>query len=350
MTLRELLRGGGSSWPSGRGRSGLPGWAKPLFASSLKPALVDGDEVLVWAIQDDASTAVISDQFKADAADYHQRYAASDHFERLFRQGLQATGISIPDRPRILDLGSGSGVNSIVPCMRLFSGARFIATDLSGELLAMLAAYLREMGKADEVVCVQMDAMSNHVTPGVFDLVTGASILHHLERPQEGLAAAARALKPGGRAIFFEPFDGWGIMRLAFERILSEAELRGEPLDPAVEQALRNSVIDTAARTNPDPQGELFRFLDDKWLFSRETMVAMAKEAGFAEARVVANNSHPDLYERIGGIQLRLATGRSDLSLPDWAIDILRAFDDALPPPVKRAAMLEGTVVMTKRR
>lgn len=348
MSLRQLLRGGRSA--SARAHGGLPAWAQPLFASALRPARVDGDEVLVWAIQDDASTAVISDQFKANAGDYHQRYAASDHFENLFRQGLAETGVRIAERPLILDLGSGSGVNSIVPCMRLFPGARSIATDLSGELLAMLAAYLQDAGKADEAVCVQMDAMSNHVTAGVFDLVTGASILHHLERPRDGLAAAARALKPGGHAIFFEPFDGWGIIRLAFERILAEAGLRGESLDPDVERTLRSSVIDTTARTNPDPGSDVFRALDDKWLFSRERMTAMAMEAGFAEARIVPHNCGPNLYQLIGPIQLRLATGRSDLALPAWAMAILKSFDEALPPPVKRAAMLEGTVVLTKGR
>ena len=347
MALRLML--GRQRTPRG-GSAGLPSWAPPLFVSALRPARIDGDDVLVWAIQDDASTAVISDQFKANAGDYHRRYAASDHFERLFRQGLAETGVDVVERPRVLDLGSGSGVNSIVPCRRLFPGARCVATDLSGELLAMLAAYLREEGQAGEVVCVQMDAMSSHVTPGAFDLVTGASILHHLERPQEGLAAAARALRPGGHAIFFEPFDGWGIMRLAFERILAEAELRREPLDPAVEQALRNSVRDTAARTSPDPADALFRALDDKWLFSREGMTAMVRDAGFGEIRIVPHNAGPNLYQRLGPIQLRLATGRSDLSLPDWAMGVLAAFDEALPPAFKRAALLEGTLVLTRPR
>lgn len=170
----------------------LPAWAQPLFVSALAPCVADGADVLVWKIQDDASTAVISDQFKANAGDYHQRYAASDHFEKLFNQGLEKTGVTVAERPLILDLGSGSGVNSIVPCMRLFPGARSIATDLSGELLSMLGAYLRETGAVEQAVCVQMDAMSDHVAPGAFDLVTGAAILHHLERPKAGLAAAAR--------------------------------------------------------------------------------------------------------------------------------------------------------------
>jgi len=326
----------------------LPGWAQPVLVSELKPCVTDGGEALVWAIRDDASTAVISDQFKANAGDYHQRYAASDHFEKLFRNGLGATGIEVAERPLILDLGSGSGVNSIVPCMRLFPGARSIATDLSAELLSMLAAYLRASGEAEQAVCVQMDAMSNHVAEAAFDLVTGAAILHHLERPQDGLAAAARALKPGGHAIFFEPFDGYGIMRLAYERILAEGRLRGERLDPLVERVLGNMVIDTAARTDPDPTTPAFKALDDKWLFSRERIDAMAREAGFGEVRFVPHNDGPNLYQLIAPIQLRLATGRSDLSLPDWAMDILKSFDAALPPAFKRAAMLEGTIVLTK--
>ncbi|CAN7231335.1 class I SAM-dependent methyltransferase [Phenylobacterium sp. LjRoot219] len=326
----------------------LPAWAQPLFVSALAPCVADGADVLVWKIQDDASTAVISDQFKANAGDYHQRYAASDHFEKLFNQGLEKTGVTVAERPLILDLGSGSGVNSIVPCMRLFPGARSIATDLSGELLSMLGAYLRETGAVEQAVCVQMDAMSDHVAPGAFDLVTGAAILHHLERPKAGLAAAARALKPGGHAIFFEPFDGYGIMRLAYERILSEARLRGDPLDPLVERVLGNMVIDTAARTDPDPTTAAFKALDDKWLFSRERITAMAQDVGFTEIRIVPNNDGANLYQLIAPIQLRLATGRIDLPLPDWAMDILKSFDAALPPSFKRMAMLEGTLVLTK--
>lgn len=328
----------------------LPAWAGPLFAARLRPAVREDEAVLVWAIEDDASTAVISDQFRANAGDYHQRYAASDHFEKLFRSGLQATGVRVADRPLILDLGSGSGVNSIVPCMRLFPGARSVATDLSAELLSMLAAYLRETGAAGQAVCVQMDAMSSHVAAGAFDLVTGAAILHHLERPQDGLRAAARALKPGGHALFFEPFDGWGIVRLAYERILSEASLRQEALDPVVERTLRNMVIDTAARTDPDPGSPAFRALDDKWLFSRERVTALAQAAGFAEVRIVPHNDEADLYQLIAPIQLRLATGRSDLQLPAWAIEVLKGFDQALPPAFKRTSMLEGTIVLTKGR
>jgi SAM-dependent methyltransferase len=340
--LKDLLRRGRPAAPA-------PEWARPLFAAELSAHLRRKDgEVLVWTIEDTASKAAITDQFKANAEEYHRRYAASDHFERLFRNGLEATGIEVAEAPLILDLGSGSGVNSIVPCRRLFPGARMVATDLSAELLAMLAGYALDNAAADAVVCVKMDAMSERVAPGAFDLVTGASILHHLEDPEQGLNAAGRALKPGGHAIFFEPFNGWAIMRLAFERILAEAELRGDPLDPAADAVLRATIRDVAERSDPDTTTAWFPNLDDKWLFSRSGVSASAKAAGFDTVRFVPHAGHPTLYRDMTAVQLRLGSGRADLSLPDWANAIVDSFDAALTRDAKRELMMEGTIVLTK--
>ena len=345
-SLMNLLRRKGAP-PRSPGQA--PSWAQPLFGAELAPHLQnDAGEVLVWTVEDRASTAAITDQFKANAEEYHRRYAASDHFEKLFRQGLEASGIKVAERPLILDVGSGSGVNSIVPCRRLFPGARMVATDLSAELLAMLAGYVLAEGAVDAVVCVKMDAMSETVSPAAFDLVTGASILHHLDSPERGVAAAGRALKPGGHAIFFEPFNGWAVVRLAFERILAEAALRGEALDPPVEAALTGLVRDVAARSDPDTSDPAFHALDDKWLFSRTRVQAMARAAGFETVRFVPHNTHKTLYRDIAAVHLRLASGRSDLALPDWAMTILDGFDAAITAHAKQEQMLEATIVLTK--
>lgn len=342
----EARRDGGEPEPRA---PGLPAWAAALLASELAPRRrTPAGEVLVWGIEDDRSRAGVSDQFKLHAEDYHQRYSASDHFEALFRQALLATGIQPSAEPLLLDLGSGSGVNSIVPCRRLFPGMRAVATDLSAELLEILARFMRAEGAADDVICVVMDAMSTHVARGSFDLVTGASILHHLKRPQEGIEAAARALRPGGHAIFFEPFNGWSILRLAYERILSDAELRNDPLDPLVAASLRDVVRDIAVRSNPDPRSDTFAALDDKWLFSRSLIEAAARQAGFGDVRFVPHNDHGALYRDLTTVQLRLATGRSDVVLPDWAVKVLDSFDAALTLQAKRELMVEGTIVLTK--
>ena len=325
-----------------------PNWASRLFETPLAPVILDERGVLVWTAAGDKSTAAISEQFRSDAGTYHRKYAATTHFLALFEQAFAATEISIPDHPRILDFGSGSGANSILPCQKLFPEAQFIATDLSPELLAMLAHQLRCNDSQKDVLCVVMDAMSNHVAKAAFDLVTGTAILHHLDRPLDGLRAASEALKPGGHAIFFEPFNGWAIMRLAYERILAEAELRKEALDVVVTDVMRAMITDIAMRSLPQPDPVKLAILDDKWLFSRTRMEKMARSAGFASVQFVPHNDHPTLYRDAALVHLRLATGDDNPKLPEWVDAILANFDDALTLQAKRELMLEGTVVLSK--
>jgi SAM-dependent methyltransferase len=326
-----------------------PPWAAGVFGRRLVPLAQGPDPAAtVWGLEDDRIAGRISEQFTANAGEYHARYAAAAHFQSLFEQTIGKLGLTIPEAPLIFDMGSGSGTNSIVPCFNLFPGARQVASDLSGDLLVMLADYAALTGLSDRVVCVVMDAMGMNVLPERFDLVTGASILHHLVSPVKGLQAAVRALKPGGQAIFFEPFDGYGLMRLAYERILAEADLRHDPLDPAAEKVLRAMIGDIAARSAPDPRAPGFADLDDKWLFSRELFEGMAKNAGFASVRFLSHNNHDSLYRDVAAVQLRLGSGLDTLTLPDWANAILDSFDAAFPKLSKNSLMLEGSVVLTK--
>src|SRR5688572_19433477 len=162
-----------------------PAWAPPLFQLDLEPAAPG-----VWGLQGAASTARISSQFTSQADSYHARYSASAHFEGLVAAAIAASGVQVAEAPLVLDLGSGSGVNSVLPSFNLFPGARQVATDLSVELLAVLARQAQASGLADRVICVVMDAMQLRVRNRRFDLVTGASVLHHLERPSQAIEGA----------------------------------------------------------------------------------------------------------------------------------------------------------------
>jgi SAM-dependent methyltransferase len=191
-----------------------------------------------------------------------------------------------------------------------------------------------------------MDAMSAHSAAGAFDLVTGAAILHHLDHPGLGLRAASRALKPGGTALFFEPFDGYGILRLAYQRILAEDALRGGVLDPPARAGLEALAQDISARTMPDREAPAFKLMDDKWLFSPENIAIGARRNGFTRVEFVPHNDHASLYRDAAQVQLRLISGQADL--PDWAMGVLDEFDAAIPLLVKRRMMLEATIVLTK--
>jgi len=104
-------------------------------------------------------------------------------------------------RARVLDYGCGHGMASVVLARR---GAEVTAFDLS-------AGYVREArlrAKANSVVLnpVQADGERLPFADACFDRVWGNAILHHLRLPIAG-QELARVLRPGGIAVFCEP---WG--------------------------------------------------------------------------------------------------------------------------------------------
>jgi SAM-dependent methyltransferase len=134
----------------------------------------------------------------------------------------------------ILELGCGSGINSVLLARR---GARVIAVDISRSLIEVAARRVAVHGVGDRVRFVTGSAHDLPLAAESVDVVVGISVLHHLE-----LDAAAReigrVLKPGGRAIFKEPVRASSLLRLArpvvpyrrsdvspFERPLTPADL-----------------------------------------------------------------------------------------------------------------------------
>lgn len=106
---------------------------------------------------------------------------------------------------RALEYGCGTGSMALTLGR---TGAHVTGIDISGVAVAA----------ADETVerrwnprwtgarprFVQMDAEHLAFDDGVFDLVCGSAILHHL-RLEPALSEIARVLAPGGRAVFLEP-------------------------------------------------------------------------------------------------------------------------------------------------
>lgn len=102
---------------------------------------------------------------------------------------------------RVLDCGCGFGAISVVLVQR---GAQVEAFDISPHMVEITERLARE-NQVHESVRVQQCAMENMDYPAEsFDLVVGTTVLHHVDIP----AVAVRlnqVLKPGGRAIFWEP-------------------------------------------------------------------------------------------------------------------------------------------------
>ena len=282
-----------------------------------------------------------------DDEDPVARFTEVTRFEMLLRSALEATRIEVPREPLILVLGAGDGTNAVAPCLRVFRGARIAAADRTDVWLPRLRRRLIESGAADRVVWLEMEPESQAAPAERFDLVVGVQVLHRLLDPDLALENAHRVLKPGGHAIFMEPFDGYGLMRLAFERIARDAELRGDPLSPEVFAALSGMAKNIAARIEPDRNRPGFADMDEKWLFSRESLTAGARQIGFSEAQFLSHHDHPTLYRDFAALMLRRLLGPG-AQLPDWGWAVFDDLDRTIPAAAKRLLMLEGTLVFSK--
>ena len=96
------------------------------------------------------------------------------------------------------------------------------------------------------------------------------------------------------------------------------------------------------------PEHRATQDLQHKWLFSRESLEQAAHACGFSKVQFAPHHDHGSLYRDFSLTQLRSLVPDEAELLPGWAHDILDSFDRALPPPVKRLLMLEGTVILTK--
>lgn len=99
----------------------------------------------------------------------------------------------------VLELGAGLGEASAWFAMH---GARVIATDLSGGMLAVAGRVAALHGASIEPV--QMDGAVLALADASVDIVYGANVLHHVNQEQ-CVAEVHRVLRPGGIAVFWDP-------------------------------------------------------------------------------------------------------------------------------------------------
>jgi SAM-dependent methyltransferase len=110
---------------------------------------------------------------------------------------------------RVLDLGCGHGMAGVVLAQR---GAAVTALDLS--LGYVREAHERAQANDVRVHFVQAAGERLPFADESFNGVWGNAILHHLE-PRRAAAELYRVLRPGGVAVFCEPWGENALLRLA---------------------------------------------------------------------------------------------------------------------------------------
>ena len=129
---------------------------------------------------------------------------------------------------RVLDYGCGHGMASVVLARR---GARVTAFDLSHGYLEEARA--RSVANGVAIELAQADGERLPFADGTFDRVWGNAVLHHLDIERAG-RELFRVLRPGGFAVFCEPWGenpvlNWARRRLPYsgkERTPDEQPLR----------------------------------------------------------------------------------------------------------------------------
>jgi SAM-dependent methyltransferase len=134
---------------------------------------------------------------------------------------------------RVLDYGCGHGMAAVTLARH---GARVAAFDLSADYIAEA----RERAEANgvDVEFLQADGHALPFADSTFDAVWGNAILHHLDLVVAG-RELHRVMKPGGVAVFCEPWGenrllAWARRRLPYhgkERTRDEEPLHRRDLD-----------------------------------------------------------------------------------------------------------------------
>lgn len=287
----------------------------------------------------------LTSQFLDNANLYHEKYINTDYFEELIGNALKVAEFKC-DSPLILDIGSGSG-NSVFPCLDLLPKCNVLVTDLSHNLLCIMKKYAdtkAEYRERLQYVC--MDACGDYILPGIFDLVVGAAILHHLIDPFLAFKSVIRALRPGGVAIFFEPFEnGNSILRLAYTQIVSNSKARDQ-LSPEIMNLLLAFVRDYEIRTGTDKSNSKYLEIDDKWLFTRSYIEDCAARCGYSYLHVYPIHPTDTPFKRQTVTNLKLGLGCDESVLPNWAWDIIDYYDNFFSNSLKKDLLIEGAIVL----
>ena len=109
---------------------------------------------------------------------------------------LDLAGVTVGRR--VLDLGAGTGDQTLLAAQRVGPGGTVLATDISASMLELAREAARAAG-FDNVQMRVMDAQHLELESGSFDAVIARFSLQFIPDVQRALAEVRRVLKPGGR-------------------------------------------------------------------------------------------------------------------------------------------------------
>ena len=294
----------------------------------------------------------VTDQFLENASTYFDKYTNPNHFKSLYQLALdvvQPEGNDIT----ILDIGTGGG-NSIFALFELIGESRIkaLGVDISLQLLELCSKFADDTYKIApgklELLCADLYDLT--VKPETVDLVAGSSILHHMIDPEPIVRMALAALKPGGSAIFTEPFeDGHGLLMGAYRTALKLEPDMPEPIPDSLRSFMVETLMDFDARKGIGQIRDYTRHLDDKWYFTHSWFDTIARQMN-CELQILSSHGGNDtIFQDTFRVLANLNNGADVADAPGWVHSIVAAIDENFSQAQKQNFHFTGIIILTKR-
>lgn len=326
-------------------------WIQQLFSRPLYNLGADGNDALNDIFSPRYSKELIE---RYMTGHYESPEGAGSQAEKLnltsYYRGLIAEAMEIinfksnsSSCPTVLEIGCGFG-NATFPLLQLMPQAQLVATELSASMLCILKEKIKIENVGHRCALMQLNAEQLDFKTATFDLVVGAAILHHLFDPSITIKQCATILKPGGVAIFFEPFEnGFGIMGIIYRSILRDP--RSWLLSREARYYFKNTFNIWQKMKSSDKNDPFFARVDDKWLFTREFFTQQAKNHGFSSVNIHTLNKSNEPFLQFAEEHIK---GNNVGKLPHWVWSLIRDYDHLFSRELKMDLLTEGCIIFKK--
>jgi len=294
-------------------------------------------------------SAYMTDYYSSEASVEGQAYDLVDMYKDVF--SLTLTQIKPKHFETALELGAGFGSGTYAMA-QLYPNMKIIASELSTQ---MLLKHKRTGTKyptcEKQITRCQINADKLIFNDNCFDLVFGTATLHHVFNPKGIIKDIGRVLKPGGVAIFTEPFEpGYGLLRLAYTLILKQHQEGLLSLTNTQHNYLC-SALDYWAYINVDNARttDELKNMDDKWIFPYSFFDEVAELAGFDfvhKMPIVQISEEKCHIENI----YKTHTQGNNIELPDSALELVRLIDKCFSKQQLESMPHDGVLILQKSK
>jgi SAM-dependent methyltransferase len=326
----------------------ITSFAAEFIADEIETLEVAGHLVEAAVGHFDPKNPGVGDQFLAGAEIYAARYSGLQATTDKINHAAVRAGFDDFAPQLIFDAGCGPG-GSVIAEARLFPDAKIVASDLSPNMVALLQRAIASEGIDHRVSPLVADASKIRLKPGKFDLILGSSMLHHLHDPFASLERLLSGLRPGGMAIFYEPFQaGNVILRQCLMEILRRLpEHRDEGVEP-LEEVLKTFVLGLDLMFDDSRSHPVLAHVDDKWMFTRAQFEGVAARLGFDRPIITSMNPPAHTWEDKLKELLRSAGQDATERFPEWIVEVLVSSDRFISPELREELLMEGEIIFRR--